>query len=112
MVADDDDIATHNLPELIATGELIGAKRDELFPLRSCKLVVADCVGVTPYKRQHLHRDMRHVPVGSRTLSVFGAIEGDITQVDGPHRYFIADSTHGRGMGCPSVCIGAAVLPC
>ena len=95
MVADDDDIATHDLPELIATGELICAELDQLFPLRSHKLVVANYVGVTGYTRQHLHRDMRHVPVGSRTLSVFGAIERDITQVDGSHSYFIADSTHG-----------------
>ena len=83
MVADDDDIATHDFPGLIATIELIYAEVDQLSPLRSHKLVVADYVGVTGYKRQHLHRDMRHVPVGSRTLPVFGHIEWDITQVHG-----------------------------
>ena len=66
-----------------------------MFPLQSHKLVVAHYVGVTGYKRQHAHRDMRHVPLGSRTVSVFGAIERDITQVDGSESYFIAESTHG-----------------
>ena len=92
MVADDDNIATHDPPELIVTGELICAKLDQLFCLRSRKLVVADYVG---YKQQHLHRDTQYVPVGSHTLSVFGAIERVITQFDGSQSYFIADSTHG-----------------
>ena len=95
IVADNDDIATHDLPELIVTGELICAEVDQLFPLRSHKLVVADYVGVTEYQRQHLHWDMQRVSVGSCTLSVFGAIERDITPVDGLQSYFIAGSTHG-----------------
>ena len=95
MVADDDNITTHDLPEWISTGELLCKELDRMYPLQSHKLVVADYVGVTGYKRQHVHQDMRHVPLGSRTVSVFGAIARDITQVDESESYFIAESTHG-----------------
>ena len=71
MVADDDNITTHNLSELISTVEFLCKELDRMYPLHTHKNVVADYVGVTGYKRQHVHGDMRHVPLGSRTVSMF-----------------------------------------
>ena len=65
--------------------------------------MVVDYFHVTACKRQHLHRVMRHVPEGSRTLYVFGAIERKITQINGSQSYFIADSTHGVPRQCHEV---------
>ena len=80
MVADVQDVATQNLAKPISTGYVIYAEVDWRFPLRSNILVVGDYVGVTRYKRQHLRGNMRNLLAG---LLVFGAIERDITEVDG-----------------------------
>ena len=94
-MADDDDITTHDFPELISTGELLFRELHRMYPLQSHKLVVADYVGVARYKRQYVHQVMRHVPLGSCTVSVFGALQRDITQVHGSESHFIAESRHG-----------------
>ena len=39
MVADDDDITTHDLPLLISTGELLCKERDRMYPLQSQRIV-------------------------------------------------------------------------
>ena len=49
MVGDEDHIATHALPEVIATGELIYAKLDQLVPLRYHKLMVPRYLSVTQW---------------------------------------------------------------
>ena len=112
MVADDDDITTHGLPDLISIGELLCKEMDRMHPLQLHKVVVADYVGVTGYKRQHVHRDMRHVPLGSCTIYVFGAIKRDITQNDASESYFMAESTHGNGMQSAFACTKATLSCC
>ena len=95
MVADDDDITTHDLLKLISTGKLLCKELDRMYPWQSHKVLVAEYLGISGHTRQHVHRDMRQVPLDNRTLFVFGAIERDVTQVDGSESYFIAESTHG-----------------